>query len=104
MVVCLRRQQFGGAHENTGSRFVSCLIVWSYSGRTKVQGHPARGAKHPFDYEVQGSDEMPKAVKYAEETVTLAAKGAWGVFEKLNSIRPNPSFTPKWSDKPLLKS
>ena len=21
-----------------------------------------------------------------------------------NSINPNPSFTPKWSDKPLLKS
>jgi uncharacterized radical SAM superfamily Fe-S cluster-containing enzyme len=26
------------------------------------------------------------------------------VFDKLNSINPNPSFTPKWSDKPLLKS
>src|ERR1700685_1631051 len=47
---------------------------------------------------------MSKAVKYAERAVTLAAQGAWSVFEKLNSIRPNPSFTPKWSDKPLLKS
>jgi hypothetical protein len=26
------------------------------------------------------------------------------VFNKLNSISPNASFTPKWSDKPLLKS
>src|ERR1700757_2824464 len=47
---------------------------------------------------------MSKAVKYAERTLTYAAKGAWVVFDKLNSIKPNPSFTPKWSDKPLLKS
>src|SRR6201987_5961501 len=47
---------------------------------------------------------MSKTVKYAERTLTYAAKGAWAVFERLNSIRPNPSFTPKWSDKPLLKS
>src|ERR1700748_489292 len=47
---------------------------------------------------------MSKAVKYAERAVTLAAQGAWTVFEKLNRIRPNASFTPKWSDKPLLKS
>jgi uncharacterized radical SAM superfamily Fe-S cluster-containing enzyme len=47
---------------------------------------------------------MSKAVKYAERAVTIAANGAWSVFEKLNSIRPNPSFTPRWSDKPLLKS
>ena len=47
---------------------------------------------------------MPKAIKYVEKAVTVAAKGAWTVFDKLNSINPNPSFTPKWSDKPLLKS
>src|SRR6201991_2330008 len=47
---------------------------------------------------------MSKAVKYAERAVTIAAQGAWTIFEKLNSIRPNASFTPKWSDKPLLKS
>jgi len=47
---------------------------------------------------------MSKAVKYAERAVTIAAQGAWSVFEKLNSIHPNPSFTPKWSEKPLLKS
>ena len=47
---------------------------------------------------------MSRAVKYAERAVTFAARGAWSVFEKLNSINPNPSFTPKWSDKPLLKS
>ncbi len=47
---------------------------------------------------------MHKPVKYVEKAVTYAAKGAWVVFDKLNSINPNPSFTPKWSDKPLLKS
>src|ERR1700744_5956963 len=47
---------------------------------------------------------MSKAVKYAERAVTVAAQGAWTIFEKLNSISPNKSFTPKWSDKPLLKS
>jgi uncharacterized radical SAM superfamily Fe-S cluster-containing enzyme len=43
-------------------------------------------------------------VKYVEKAVTYAAKGAWAVFDGLNSIHPNPSFTPRWSDKPLLKS
>jgi uncharacterized radical SAM superfamily Fe-S cluster-containing enzyme len=47
---------------------------------------------------------MHKPIKYVEKAVTVAAKGAWAVFDKLNSIHPNPSFTPKWSDKPLLKS
>src|SRR5579859_6726084 len=47
---------------------------------------------------------MHKPVKYAEKVLTFAARGAWAVFSKLNSISPNPSFTPKWSDKPLLKS
>ena len=46
---------------------------------------------------------MSKAVKYAERAVDPAAKGAWVVFERLNRISPNPSFTPKWSEKPLLK-
>jgi 7,8-dihydro-6-hydroxymethylpterin dimethyltransferase len=47
---------------------------------------------------------MSKAVKYTEKAVVYAAKGAWFVYELLNRISPNPSFTPKWSDKPLLKS
>jgi uncharacterized radical SAM superfamily Fe-S cluster-containing enzyme len=47
---------------------------------------------------------MHKPVKYAEKVVTVAANAAWQVFDRLNSISPNPSFTPKWSDKPLLKS
>ena len=47
---------------------------------------------------------MSKAMKYAEKAAVYAARGAWVVYERLNSIGPNPSFTPKWSEKPLLKS
>ncbi|MBV9073060.1 MAG: radical SAM protein [Acidobacteria bacterium] len=47
---------------------------------------------------------MPKAIKYVEKAISVAANGAWQVFDTLNSIKPNASFTPKWSDKPLLKS
>jgi tetraether lipid synthase len=47
---------------------------------------------------------MHKPVKYAEKGLTYAARGAWEVFERLNRIKQNPSFTPKWSEKPLLKS
>ena len=47
---------------------------------------------------------MAKAIKYAEKVAVYAAKGAWAVYERLNRISPNPSFTPKWSEKPLLKS
>src|ERR1700748_1084787 len=47
---------------------------------------------------------MGKAIKLLEKAVVLGARGGWAVFEKLNAISPNKSFTPKWSDKPLLKS
>jgi len=47
---------------------------------------------------------MHKPVKYVERVVSYAANAAWFVFDKVNSIHRNPSFTPKWSDKPLLKS
>ena len=47
---------------------------------------------------------MHKPVKYAEKGLTYVARGGWAVFERLNRVRPNPSFTPKWSEKPLLKS
>ncbi len=47
---------------------------------------------------------MTKPIKHVEKVVALAANATWFVFDKLNSIHQNPSFTPKWSDKPLLKS
>src|SRR2546423_606343 len=47
---------------------------------------------------------MHKPVKYVEKGLSVAANGAWLVFNGLNKIKQNPSFTPAWSDKPLLKS
>ena len=47
---------------------------------------------------------MHKPVKYAEKGLTYVARGGWAIFERFNRVRPNPSFTPKWSEKPLLKS
>ena len=47
---------------------------------------------------------MHKPVKYAEKGLTYVARGGWAIFERINRVRPNPSFTPKWSEKPLLKS
>src|ERR1700738_567455 len=47
---------------------------------------------------------MHKPIKFAEKALTYAARGAWTVFDAANRIHQNPSFTPKWSDKPLLKS
>jgi uncharacterized radical SAM superfamily Fe-S cluster-containing enzyme len=47
---------------------------------------------------------MYKPAKYAEKGLTYIATGAWTVFDTFNQIRPRASFTPKWSDRPLLKS
>ena len=47
---------------------------------------------------------MHKPIKYFEKAVTIGANATWKVFDGLNQINQNPSFTPKWSDKPLLKS
>jgi uncharacterized radical SAM superfamily Fe-S cluster-containing enzyme len=47
---------------------------------------------------------LTKPIKHVEKAVAVAANAAWFVFDKLNSINPNPGFVPKWSDKPLLKS
>ena len=47
---------------------------------------------------------MAKPIKYVEKAATVAANVVWQVFDTLNQINQNPGFTPKWSDKPLLKS
>src|SRR6187401_2588171 len=47
---------------------------------------------------------MHAPIKYAEKGLAIAANGIWQVFSQLNKISQNPSFTPKWSDKPMLKS
>src|SRR5579864_4529481 len=49
--------------------------------------------------------ELHKPIKYFEKAASLAANGLWSAFHFVNGRIPeNPSFTPKWSDKPLLKS
>src|SRR5271168_2316583 len=47
---------------------------------------------------------MHKPIKYVEKAVSIAANGAWHVYDALNQINQKPAFTPNWSDKPLLKS
>src|SRR5207245_2366084 len=47
---------------------------------------------------------MHKPIKYVEKGLSIAANGAWTVFNGLNKINQRPSFIPAWSDKPLLKS
>ena len=48
---------------------------------------------------------MAKRAKVFEKVLVQAAKGGWVVYNGLNSmIADSPSFTPRWSDKPLLKS
>jgi len=47
---------------------------------------------------------MHAPIKYFEKGLSLTANGAWFLYSNLNKIAQNPSFTPKWSDKPLLKS
>jgi 7,8-dihydro-6-hydroxymethylpterin dimethyltransferase len=45
-----------------------------------------------------------RPVKHFEKGLTYIAKGAFNAIRSVNQFKPNPSFTPKWSDKPLLKS
>ncbi|HYK91095.1 MAG TPA: radical SAM protein [Acidobacteriota bacterium] len=47
---------------------------------------------------------MHRPIKYVEKAFTVAAGTTFDVIQFFNKYRPNPSFTPKWSDKPLQKS
>jgi uncharacterized radical SAM superfamily Fe-S cluster-containing enzyme len=47
---------------------------------------------------------MYKPIKYVEKGLTYGARLAWAVYDRLNRIKPNPSFTPQWSQQPMLKS
>ncbi len=44
------------------------------------------------------------AWKYFDGAVCFAAGRVFDLIQFFNKYRPSPSFTPKWSDKPLLKS
>src|SRR5919112_605155 len=45
-----------------------------------------------------------RPVKHFEKGLTYIAGGLFNAIQSVNKYKPNPSFTPKWSDKPLLKS
>ncbi|HEY0406770.1 MAG TPA: radical SAM protein [Pyrinomonadaceae bacterium] len=45
-----------------------------------------------------------RPIKHVEKGLTLVASGVFKAIKSVNKYKPNPSFTPKWSDKPLLKS
>lgn len=45
-----------------------------------------------------------KPIKHFEKGLTYVAGGIFNAVKAVNKYKPNPSFTPKWSDKPLLKS
>ncbi|MBI2832860.1 MAG: radical SAM protein, partial [Acidobacteria bacterium] len=47
---------------------------------------------------------MHKPIKFMEKGLSWAATAAWTVYEVAGRVGQNPSFTPAWSDKPLLKS
>src|SRR5215216_5822067 len=47
---------------------------------------------------------MHAPMKFVEKGLSITANGIWQVFSTVNKIKQNPSFTPNWSDKPLLKS
>src|SRR3990172_8205595 len=45
-----------------------------------------------------------RAFKYVDWTAAKLAGVAFDSIQFFNKRNPNPAFTPKWSDKPLLKS
>jgi 7,8-dihydro-6-hydroxymethylpterin dimethyltransferase len=47
---------------------------------------------------------MRAPMKYVEKGLTTFAHGAFETIQFFNKYKPNPGFTPRWSDKPLLKS
>jgi uncharacterized radical SAM superfamily Fe-S cluster-containing enzyme len=47
---------------------------------------------------------MGKPMKYMEKALTMAAGTAFDAIQFFNQHKPSPSFTPKWSDRPLQKS
>ncbi|MFN0121432.1 MAG: radical SAM protein [Blastocatellia bacterium] len=47
---------------------------------------------------------MHSPIKYAEKGLSITASAAFDAIQFFNKYKPNPSFTPKWSEKPLLKS
>src|SRR5207253_5574477 len=49
-------------------------------------------------------EKRMRPIKHAERGLTFVAGRLFNTIQFFNKYKPNPSFTPKWSDKPLLKS
>src|SRR5713226_2291062 len=45
-----------------------------------------------------------RLMKYVDRAITFTAGVAFDSIQFFNKYNPNPAFTPKWSDKPMLKS
>ncbi len=45
-----------------------------------------------------------RPIKHFEKGLTYVASAAFNAVKSVNQFKPNPSFTPKWADKPILKS
>src|SRR6266849_2866306 len=45
-----------------------------------------------------------RLMKYFDSTVSVMAGAAFDGIQFFNKYKPSPAFTPKWSDKPMLKS
>ena len=47
---------------------------------------------------------MHAPVKYVEKGLSIAARGAWAIFSRLNRLHAGRPHTPVWSDHPPLNS
>ena len=45
-----------------------------------------------------------RLMKYVDAAVSYSAGVAFDTIQYFNRFSPTPSFTPKWTEKPLLKS
>jgi uncharacterized radical SAM superfamily Fe-S cluster-containing enzyme len=45
-----------------------------------------------------------RLMKYVDSAIAVTAGAAFDTIQFFNKYRPNPAFTPRWSDKPMLKS
>src|SRR5215472_11671689 len=45
-----------------------------------------------------------RLMKYVDSAICATAGAAFDGIQFFNKYKPNPAFTPKWSDKPMLKS
>jgi len=50
------------------------------------------------------SVKSQRVMKYVDSAICSTARVLFNSIQFFNQFNPNPSFTPKWSDKPLLKS